>query len=88
MNEFNVPATDEAIAYLRRIAAEMVALFGIPASEAIGRIGYFWRSESFVDERSLVSLLHQEPQHWAKTIYYGRKLWWLDDPPPEPAPYG
>jgi hypothetical protein len=47
MNEFGIPATDEAAEYFRDIADSMVGLFSIPRSEAIGRIKQFWSRESF-----------------------------------------
>jgi hypothetical protein len=87
MNEFGVPATDEAIAYIRQIADEMATLFGLDPAEAQGRIRHFWTGEAFLTEYALLALFHRTTQSWAKQIYYGGRPWWRDGPPPEPEPY-
>jgi hypothetical protein len=87
VNEFGLPATDEAIAYFREIADAMVDLFDVDIAEAQGRIRRFWRTEAFLTELALIALFHRTPQSWARHIYYGGRPWWLDGPPPEPEPY-
>jgi hypothetical protein len=44
VNEFGVPANDEGLDYLRRIAATMTRLFSLEPEEAVGRIAEFWGS--------------------------------------------
>ena len=87
MNEFELPATEDAIAYLQGIAGEMVGLFGIDRDEAVGRIRKFWRGQAFLTRYELMALFHREEDGWARHIYYGGQPWWLKGPPPEPAPY-
>ena len=79
MNAFEIDATDEARMFVGRIATAMVALFTIPHDEAVGRINQFWRGASMLTDAERTALLHQDPDHWAKTIYYGVKTWWLDE---------
>jgi hypothetical protein len=87
MNEFGLPATDDAVAYIREIADSMTVLFGVDAAEAHGRIRRFWHGQAFLSEPALVALFHRSPEGWAKQIYYGGRPWWLEGPPPEPEPY-
>jgi hypothetical protein len=87
MNEFGLDATDDAVEYLREIAAAMVRLFGIGDAEAAGRIRDFWRGQAFRTEHALMALFHRSEEGWAKHIYYGGRPWWWDGPLPEPAPY-
>ena len=87
MNEFGLPATDEALAYVREIAAAMRGFSGIATEEAAGRIADFWAGQSFRTEDETGALFHQRPQSWAKTIYYGRRDWWVGEGSLSPAPY-
>lgn len=80
MNEFELDADDEALDYLRQIAAEMQALFGVSGTDAADRMGTFWRGQSFRNESEKTALLHDPPSSWAKTIYLGRRDWWRDEP--------
>ena len=84
MNEFGVRATDEAVAYIREIAAAMTTLLGIDEAEAVGRIRHFWRGQTFLGEMSVGLLMHRTAGDWAKHIYYGGQPWWLSGPPPLP----
>jgi hypothetical protein len=87
MNEFGIPATDEASEYFRDIADTMVRLYSIPRSEAVGRIKQFWSSQSFLTEEQTRLVQHQTPDIWAKLIYYGRKGHWPDEDSWQPVPY-
>jgi hypothetical protein len=87
MNEFGIPATDEAAEYFRDIADSMVQLYSIPRSEAIGRIGKFWTGQNFLTEYATDLMQHQGPEQWAKLIYYGRKGNWGDADSWQPVPY-
>lgn len=81
MNEFGLNADDEALDYMRLIAAEMQALFGVSADDAAARMKAFWgRSGSFRSEYGKAALLHERPSTWAKNIYYGRRDWWRNEP--------
>jgi hypothetical protein len=86
-NEFGIAATTEAVDYLRAIASAMTSLFTVDESEAVGRISQFWQTEAFLTDHALVALFHKSEEAWAKHIYYGGQPWWLDGPPPDPAPY-
>jgi len=87
VNEFGIPATDEAAEYFREIADAMVQLYSIPRSEAIGRIRKFWTGQSFLTEYVTHLIQHQVPEQWAELIYYGRKGNWGDRDSWQPVPY-
>jgi hypothetical protein len=87
VNEFRVAATQEALDYLRQIAAAMQRLFAVQAEEAAGRIAEFWAGQSFQSDEAVGALLHQGTVAWAKSIYYGRPDWWRDEASLNPAPY-
>jgi hypothetical protein len=87
VNEFQLAADDEALAYLREIAAAMGELFAVAPAEAAGRIADFWAGQSFRTAEQNGALFHQRPQTWAKAIYYGRRDWWVDEASLSPAPY-
>jgi len=88
MRLFAIPASDEATEYLDLIATTMVELFDIPDEEAVARINRFWHGQSFDSEGSVNALLHEMPDFWAKTIYYGRHVkWWLGEEGLSPEPY-
>ena len=66
----------------------MVLLFSITMDEAIGRINRFWEHQEFMSDIKVGVRLHEEPDSWAKTIYYGRDShWWLGEDGLEPEPY-
>jgi hypothetical protein len=87
MNEFGIPATDEAAEFFREIADAMVQLYSIPRAEAIGRIGKFWTGQSFLTGNKAQLIQHQVPKQWAELIYYGRKGNWGDRETWQPVPY-
>jgi hypothetical protein len=87
VNEFGIPATDEAVEFFRDIATAMMQLFSIPRSEAVGRIRKFWSGQNFLTEYSTRLVQHQGPDQWADQIYYGRKGRWPSEETPRPVPY-
>ncbi|MEW8987645.1 MAG: hypothetical protein AB2401_11715 [Bacillus sp. (in: firmicutes)] len=56
------------------IAKKMMELFGISEKEAIGRINRHWRGETIKGPKDLI--YHEDPEYWAKTIYYGKDSMW------------
>lgn len=88
MTELDVLGSEEALEYFEQIAREMVILFPITMDEAIGRINRFWQGRDITTEVEVDMLLHEEPDSWAKTVYYGRNSkWWLGEEGLEPLPY-
>ncbi|PWU46384.1 hypothetical protein DLJ46_18180 [Micromonospora globispora] len=87
MNEFNVTAGDEELEYIRQIAREMTSAFGIDPDEAVGRIRRFWGGQEFASKYAAMALWHKTVYSWARHIYYGGQMWWLDGAAPEPDPY-
>jgi hypothetical protein len=88
MSELNVRGTEEALEYIEQIAREMILLFPITMDEAVGRINRAWAGQEFSSEAKVGVLLHEEPDAWAKTIYYVRdSRWWLGEDGLEPLPY-
>ena len=56
----------------------MLLLFPITMDEAVGRMNKFWQGRDFTRPVEVNMLLHEEPDAWAKTVYYGRNSeWWL-----------
>ncbi|MFH8343845.1 hypothetical protein [Streptomyces sp. NPDC018045] len=68
MSKYEMTVTQEVEDYLDEIAEEMVGLFGIPTAEAVARINYEWRDQSFEEEDDLI--FHELPEHWAYVLYY------------------
>lgn len=88
MTGLNVAGTEEALEYIEQIARQIVLLFPVTMDEAVGRINRFWKGQEFTSEAKVDVLLHEEPDAWAKTIYYGRDShWWLSEEGLEPEPY-
>jgi hypothetical protein len=88
MTEILIPATEEAQQYMEEIVREMVGLFSISSAEAVGRLNQFWRGKEFTSAVQVGVLLHEEPAHWAKTIYYGHDShWWLGEDELQPLPF-
>lgn len=82
--------TDEYGAkFLEGIVSTMVELFGISEEEAIGRINRDWTWGDLVGQPLVV--YHEDPEYWAKTIYYGTdSYWWIKEEKGEkidPIPY-
>jgi hypothetical protein len=75
--------------YCVEIAKEMVRLFEIPLSEAIGRINREFKNERIFGPDQFY---RRDPAEWAKTIYYEVGTWWwvekwMAEHTPKPKPY-
>jgi hypothetical protein len=74
-------ASEEAVAYLDQIRAEMLLLFDITDEEAVGRINRHFAGQSITSDVKVGVLLHEEQDAWARHIYFGRdSFWWIHDP--------
>ena len=87
VNEFGIPATDEASEFFRDITGSLVRLYAIPRAEAVGRITRFWSGQSFLTRDATRSIQHQVPDQWARLIYFGRKGHSPDEDSWQPVPY-
>ena len=88
MTELDIAGPSEAIEYLEEIAHAMITLFPIAIDEANGRINRFFSGHQFVTAVEVSVLLHEEPEAWAKSVYYGENAdWWLGEDGLEPLPY-
>ncbi len=86
MSRFTFQTDEESEAYCEEIFLEMARLFGISKSEAIGRINRDWDSLVLVGQDDVI--YHEDPEYWAKTIYYGKdSFWWLNKGSLKPRPY-
>jgi hypothetical protein len=102
--EFSFPAAQElhpeVKAFMEEIVHAIVGLFGTSEDEAVGRVTRHWghvtdfgepmpSNSTHVEVPSLaVLLMREEPEHWAKDIYYGPDSgWWNDEGGVEPLPY-
>jgi hypothetical protein len=93
--EFPCAGDAEALAFCRRVAAEMAALFGISRREAVARVNRHW-SQAGPDGRAprvwivgLDLVYHEEPRKWARRIYYRPDYQWRapgQEPTPLPPP--
>lgn len=80
MSQLPGPASDYIRAYLERIRDRMVDLFGITTEEASGRVASAFGSLDLLDRDTERYLGHEDPDYWAKSIYYGGDVqWWLVD---------
>jgi hypothetical protein len=102
--EFRFPAVSVLHPHVRQFMEEivhaMVALFSVSEEEAIGRVARQWSHVSEFGEPmpsgashpetpSLATLLmREEPEYWAKDIYYGHDSgWWNSEESLGPLPY-
>ena len=77
MTDIRVAGSQEALDYFEEIVREMLFLFPVTRSGAVGRLNRFWAGQDFTGELAVSLLKHELPTYWAKTIYYGRnKPWW------------
>lgn len=80
--------TPEIEEFVREIAASMALYFNLSLAEATGRINQAWRGQRMLTEADEFSLFHNEPDYWAKTLYYGPGVpWWLGEEGLAPVPY-
>jgi hypothetical protein len=88
MTDINVTGSPDALDYFEEVVREMLLLFPITRSEAVGRLNRFWSGQDFSEELDVNLLRHEEPDYWAKTVYYGRDVpWWKGEDGLEPEPY-
>lgn len=88
MTRISIRGTDEALEYFEEIVGEMLAHFPVSHSEAVARLNRFWSGQDFIDELDVNLLRHEDPEFWAKTIYYGRETpWWNGEEGLGPEPY-
>jgi hypothetical protein len=89
MSQFSFATDDESEVFCFRIASEMVKLFGISQSEAVGRINKHWQGQKFVGPDMIY---HRDTVYWANRIYYTDDTywwldWWLAENTPKAKPY-
>jgi hypothetical protein len=64
--------------YLELVRDRMVELFWITETDAEARVVKAFRSLDLMDPDTENYLGHEEPDYWAKSIYYGPDVkWWL-----------
>lgn len=75
------PASDFVAGYLRQVRDLMIELFDVSAEEAEGRITTELGSFELMSVETENYLGHEDPDHWAHSIYYGADVqWWRLDP--------
>lgn len=80
-SEFTFKTNRSTEDYCNEIADEMLKLFDISRSEAIGRINRQWQDQDMSNDDEHM-IFHQLPDWWAKEIYYEQQpLWWTVDLP-------
>jgi hypothetical protein len=89
--EFLCAGDAEALSFCRRIADEMVARFGIAATEASARINRHWSGVAATGPRVWIVgraiAYHETAEYWAHLIYYGPdSQWWKPGTTPTPRP--
>lgn len=88
MTDINIVGTDEALEYFEEVVHELLILFPITRDEAVGRLNRFWQGQDFSKKLKVDLLKHEDPDFWAKTIYYGRDVqWWKGEDGLNPEPY-
>jgi hypothetical protein len=91
--EFPCAGDNEALAFCREIAEEMMRAYGVPRAEAVARINRAW-SEPGPSGRvpriwiiGMDLVYHETADEWAGDIYYGPdSQWWRPDAHPRPLP--
>lgn len=73
MNEILFEVDEEGREFCLNVASEMVKTFGIPMSEAVGRINKHWQGQKIIGTDIVYHRLEEE---WAKIIYYEDGTWW------------
>jgi hypothetical protein len=89
--EFPCAGDNEALAFCREIAEEMMRAFGISHTEAAARVNRQWSepgASGRVPRIWIVGLdlaYHQTPDDWAGDVYYGKdSRWWHPEADPRP----
>lgn len=75
--------------YCMEIAQEIVKIFDIPLSEAIGRVNREFKNDRIFGPNQIY---HRDVEYWANRVYYeADTYWWVDDwmaeHTPKPKPY-
>jgi hypothetical protein len=88
--KFPCAGDNEALAFCREIAEEMVRAYGVPRAEAVAPINQAWsdpgRSGRTHASGSLDLVYHAEAADWAGDIYGKDSHWWRPDAHPRPLP--
>jgi hypothetical protein len=91
--EFPCAGDNEALAFCREIAEEMVRAYGVPRAEAVARINRHWSDPGPSGRAPRIWIIgldlvyHAEAADWAGDIYYGKDShWWRPDARPRPLP--
>jgi hypothetical protein len=91
--EFPCAGDAAALAFCRRVAAEMVTALGVSEDEAVARINRAWSTPDAGGRTPRIWIIgrdivyHETPSYWARTIYYGPdSFWWLPGATPAPLP--
>lgn len=91
-NEFSCKfkLSDQGKTLCLRVARDMVRLFGISRTEAIGRINKEWANSQAFLNSNLV--FHEDSEELAKGIYYEDGTWWwvkewMTENTPKAKPY-
>lgn len=78
MSKFKFLTDRNSESYCLKIAGFMVDIFKIAEEEAIKRINDRWKNKEFIGDNNII--YHEEPEFWAKDIYYGHdSYWWLKE---------
>ncbi len=86
MNNYSFRVNERSKTFCDNIVEEMIRLFGIALSEAIGRINRQWNGNDFLKEDDL--RYHETAEYWANDMYYGwDSFWWTNPSDLEPKPY-
>ena len=65
-------------AFCQGIVAEMVARFGTPEAEAIGRVNRHWGGQDFLRSEYGWMIYHETEEEWAHIVYLGEgSYWWI-----------
>jgi hypothetical protein len=84
--ELKMRMSDKARDYVEEIVHEMLVRFPITRDEAVGRVNQQWGHLDYIGDSDLI--FHEEPDDWARTIYYGKdSRWWQGEEGLPPAPY-
>ena len=89
VDDITVSGDERAKIFCLEIMDKMVELFGIPPTEAIGRINRHWKGQKLYGPQMIYQ---RDAQFWANTIYYeADAFWWVEEwmaeHTPKPKPY-
>lgn len=86
MSNFSFRTDAKSDMFCRRIADEMIRLFGISEYEAIGRINRHFAGKEWLGPTHI--WYHEGAEDWARNIYYEEdSYWWMEGRQPQPKPY-